>query len=234
MSLPIIKVHWLNESRAFRVLWLLDELNIDYEIIPYKRDKGFRAPDELKNIHPLGRSPLIEIVDRESGKQKILAESGYIFQYILQHFDKDHKLNNADPDKAEEIQYYLHYVEGSLQPPLMIEFILSKVEQAPIPFPLSYLARKITAKISEGYSRGELANQLNFIEQELLKNDGYLVGGQLSAADILISFPLEMAFIRNFAKEEDYPNIRKFTKNMKSLESHKTAKGKASAVGGKF
>lgn len=72
MSLPIIRVHWLNESRAFRVLWLLDHLKLDYEIIPYKRDENFRAPKELKKIHPLGRSPILELEDKETGKKKFL------------------------------------------------------------------------------------------------------------------------------------------------------------------
>lgn len=234
MSLPIIRVHFLNESRAFRVLWLLDQLKLTYEIIPYKRNNEFRAPDDLKKIHPLGRSPLLEVEDRETGKKKIIAESGYIFQYVLQHFDLAGALNNADPDKAEEIQYFLHYVEGSLQPPLMIEFILSMTKKAPIPFPLSYFAGKVADKISEKYSRGEVKNQFDFIEGVISKNEGYLVGGKLSAADILISFPLEIAFARQFAKPEQYPNIQKWLKNMKALESYSTSKEKAEAHGAKF
>lgn len=234
MSLPIIRVHWLNESRAFRLLWMLDHLELNYEIIPYKRNEGHRAPEELKKIHPLGRAPLLEIEDRETGKKKILAESGYIFQYVLQHFDTSNKLGNADPEKAEQIQYYLHYVEGSLQPPLMIEYILSMAKKAPIPFPISYLAAKITDKISDKYSKGELKNQLDFVEGQISENQGYLVGGQLSGADILISFPLQMAFLRGFAKTEDYPNIQKWLKDVTSLDSYKVSKQKADAHGATF
>ncbi|KAM3163144.1 Gtt1p [Lachancea thermotolerans] len=234
MSLPIIRVHWLNESRAFRVLWLLDHLKLDYEIIPYKRNDAHRAPEELKKIHPLGRSPLVEIEDKETGKKKILAESGFIFQYVLQHFDNSKLLSNDNSDMAENIQYYLHYVEGSLQPPLMIEFILSMAKSAPIPFPISYLTGKITDKISEKYSKGELKNQLDFVEGEISKNKGFLVDGKLSGADILMSFPLQMAFLRNFAKQEQYPNIKEWLERLTSLESYTTAKEKASSYGGKF
>ncbi|CDH12252.1 probable Glutathione S-transferase 1 [Zygosaccharomyces bailii ISA1307] len=234
MSLPIIRVHFLNESRAFRVLWLLDQLKIDYEIIPYKRNDEFRAPEDLKKIHPLGRSPLLEVEDRQTGKKKILAESGYIFQYVLQHFDKSGSLNNQDPDKAEEIQYYLHYVEGSLQPPLMIEFVLSMVKKAPIPFPFSYFAGKVSDKISEKYSKGEVKNQFDFIEGEISKNEGYLVGGQLSAADILMTFPLDIAFTRKFADPKKYPSIQKWLTTMKALDSYASSKKKAEAVGAKF
>ncbi|SCU92911.1 LADA_0G00276g1_1 [Lachancea dasiensis] len=234
MTLPIIRVHWLNESRAFRVLWLLDHLKLDYEIIPYMRNEGFRAPDELKKIHPLGRSPLLELEDKHTGKKKVLAESGYIFNYILKHFDSTNLLGNSDPDMAEQIEYYLYYSEGSLQPPLMIEFLLSMVKKAPIPFPISYLAGKITDKISDKYSKGEVKNQLEFIDAELVKNRGYLVDGKLSGADIMLSFPLQMAFSRGFATKEAYPNIHRWLEDITSTESYSSTKKKANSYGGKF
>ncbi|SCV02161.1 LAMI_0G16402g1_1 [Lachancea mirantina] len=233
MSSPIIRVHWLNESRAFKVLWLLEYLKLDYEIIPYMRDEGRRAPESLKKIHPLGRSPVVEVEDRATGKKKVLAESGYIFQYVLQHFDPKGSLNNADPDKAEEIQYYLHYAEGSMMPPFFIEYLLSMVRNA-TPFPLSYLTGKVADKISERYSRGETKNQLDFLEGQLSKNQGYLVGGKLSAADILICLPLQMAFSRKTADAKDYPHIDKWLNTVTSDAAYKVAKEKAQANGGKF
>ncbi|CAI4417161.1 AEH_G0027950.mRNA.1.CDS.1 [Saccharomyces cerevisiae] len=234
MSLPIIKVHWLDHSRAFRLLWLLDHLNLEYEIVPYKRDANFRAPPELKKIHPLGRSPLLEVQDRETGKKKILAESGFIFQYVLQHFDHSHVLMSEDADIADQINYYLFYVEGSLQPPLMIEFILSKVKDSGMPFPISYLARKVADKISQAYSSGEVKNQFDFVEGEISKNNGYLVDGKLSGADILMSFPFQMAFERKFAAPEDYPAISKWLKTITSEESYAASKEKARALGSNF
>ncbi|EJS43250.1 gtt1p [Saccharomyces arboricola H-6] len=234
MSLPIIKVHWLEQSRAFRVLWLLDHLKLEYEIIPYKRDANFRAPPELKKIHPLGRSPLLEIEDRETGKKKILAESGFIFQYILQHFDHSHVLMSEDSDIADQINYYLFYSEGSLQPPLMMEFVLSKVRESGMPFPISYLAGKVASKISQAYSQGEMKNQFDFVEGEISKNNGYLVDGKLSGADILMSFPLQMAFQRNFATPEEYPAISKWLKTITSEGSYDISKEKAQALGSKF
>lgn len=234
MSLPLIRVHWLNESRAFRLLFLLEQLKLDYEIVSYKRGEDFRAPEELKKVHPLGRAPLVELEDRTTGKKKVLAESGYIFQYILGHLDTSGLLKNDDPEQAEQIQYYLHYVEGSLQPPLMIEFLLSMTKKAPIPFPISYLVGMITGKISSKYSAGELKNQIDFIESEISKNQGFLVGGKLSGADILMSFPLTMAFKRGFAQQKDYPAITKWLDSLEALDSHAAAKKKAQALGGKF
>ncbi|CAR27519.1 ZYRO0D00418p [Zygosaccharomyces rouxii] len=238
MSLPIIRVHFLNESRAFRVLWLLDQLKLDYEIVPYRRDASFRAPEELKKLHPLGKSPLLEVEDRKTGKRKILAESGYIFQYVLKHFDKAKSLDNADSDKSEEIQYYLHYAEGSLQPPLIVDMLFSMDPYGTLPFPLSYIPGMVTQKIVENYSKGEIKNQLDFIEGEIAKNDGYLVGGKLSAADILMSFPIDMAFGgpygHQFADPKQYPVIDKWLKNLKTLVSYTSAKYKAGANGAQF
>lgn len=234
MSLPIIRVHWLSESRAFRVLQLLEQLKLDYEIVPYMRNKDFRAPEDGKKIHPLGRFPMVELEDRTTGKKKVLAESGYIFHYILQHFDTHGLLKNSDPDHAEQIEYFLYYSEGSLQLPLMFEFVLSMAKKAPIPFPLSYLSGKVADKISEKYSKGELKNQLDFVEGEIAKNNGYLVGGKLSGADILMLFPLQSALKRNFAKAEDYPHISKLVDTLTKLDSYAAAMKKAKANGGSF
>ncbi|CDO91673.1 unnamed protein product [Kluyveromyces dobzhanskii CBS 2104] len=234
MSTAAVKVHWLNQSRAFRVLWLLDHLKLQYEIIPYKRNEEFRAPDELKKVHPLGRAPILEIDYKDTDQKDILAESGYIFQYVLENFDKNGLLNNPDRQKAEKIKYYLHYAEGSLQPPLFIEFLLATAKKAPVPFPISYVTKKFADKISEKYSQGELKNQLQFLEGEIKQNSGYLVGGRFSAADIILSFPLEMAFERKFAQPEQYPAITKWLKTIQSEESYLVSKRKAKDNGADF
>lgn len=234
MSTPIIRVHWLDESRAFRVLQLLEQLDLDYEIVPYKRKENFRAPEEIKKVHPLGRFPVVELEDRTTGEKKILAESGYIFHYILEHFDTKGQLKNDNPKYAEQIEYFLYYAEGSLQLPLMVEFILSMTKKAPLPFPISYFAGKVADKISDKYSKGELKNQFQFVEGEIAKNQGYLVGGKLSGADILLLFPLQMALLRGFVTREEFPHIAKFVDTLNALDSYSAAKKKANANGGKF
>lgn len=214
-----IKIHYLNKSRAFRVLWLLEHLNLKYEIIPYVRE-GNRAPKKLKQIHPLGRSPIVEIQDNNGGNSTILTESGYIFQYILEKYDTEKKLSLRELEKAEKVQYYLHYAEGSLQPPLLMEYIFSLAKESPGPFPISYLVSGIVNKISSAYSKGEVENQINYIEKEIEQNNGYLVGGQFSAADILLSFPLQMAFIRHFIEQNEYPNIKNWLDKITKEESY--------------
>lgn len=230
MSMPIIRVHWLNQSRAFRVLWLLDHLKLEYEIIPYMRE-GLRAPESLKKVHPLGRSPLVEVEDRTTGKKKLLVESGYIFQYILEHFDPDHLLSNADSDMAEKIQYYLFYAEGSLQPPLFMEYVFQLAKENPGPFPISMLTRTIVDKISNTYSKQEAKNNLDYLEEEISKNGGYLVDGKLSGADILMSFPLRMAFERKFGTKESHPNISKWLQTIESTDSYAVTKEKVKKFG---
>lgn len=234
MSDTKIKIYWLNESRAFRVIQLFEHLNLEYEIIPYFRTKEGRAPEELKKVHPLGRTPIVVLEDVKTGQTTMLTESGYVFQYIIEHFDKNGVLTNEDLIKAERIKYYLHYVEGSLQPPLMIEFLMQKIKAAPIPFPISYVMGKVATKISDLYSKGELKNQLDYIESEIAQNDGYLVGGKLSGADILICSPLEMTMQGKYVNEEEYPNIKRFLESMTSESSYLAAKKKASELGAKF
>lgn len=220
-----IRVHYLNKSRSFRVIWLLEHLNVEYEVIPYVRENN-RAPEMLKKIHPLGRSPILEVKDGKSGKTKIITESGYIFQYILEKYDNERILSLKAPDQAEQVQYYLHYVEGSLQPPLLMEYIYSLAGQSPGPFPLSYLVRGVLDKISGAYSKGEVKNQIDYLENEISNNKDYLIGGQFSAADILMSFPLKMAFQRGFAEEKNYPQIKKWLKTIINENSYSVTKEK--------
>ncbi|SMN22853.1 similar to Saccharomyces cerevisiae YIR038C GTT1 ER associated glutathione S-transferase capable of homodimerization [Maudiozyma saulgeensis] len=221
-----ITLHYLDKSRAFRVLWLLEHLGLEYNVVPYVRENN-RAPEELKKIHPLGRSPILEIKDEQTGKTKIVTESGYIFQYILENYDQEKILSLKDPEQAEQVQYYLHYAEGSLQPPLLMEYVYSLAAQSPGPFPLSYLVRGVLDKISGAYSRGEVKNQIDYLETEVSKNEGYFVGGQFSAADILLSFPLQMAFLRGFAQAKDYPHIKKWLESITSEKSYSAAKDSA-------
>ncbi len=227
-----IKLHFLEKSRAQRVVWLLEALRIKYEIVPYKRDANFRAPESLRKIHPLGRSPLLEIeslggtststVSSKPAKHsKVIAESGHIFQYILENYDNGDVLSN--PEDKEQINYYLHYAEGSLQPPLLIEFVLSKVRQTYAPFPLSSFKNYLANKISEKYSGGETESQLSFLDGEVQKNGGYFVNGKLSAADLILSFPLDMAFQRDFATRDKYPNLAKWLDNIKTDEGYQKA-----------
>jgi glutathione S-transferase len=169
-----IKVHHLNNSRSQRVLWLLEEIEAPYEVIRYERLPSMLAPPELKRIHPLGKSPVIE----DDGF--VLAETGAIIQYLT-----DKYAPALMPERWSETYYrylyWLHYAEGSAMPPLLLKLVIGKMGV------LGWPARKIIDRM--------LANHLDFIETELAKSE-WFAGDAFTAADIMMSFPLEAAASR--------------------------------------
>jgi glutathione S-transferase len=181
----VIEVHHLNESRSQRILWMLEELGLSYELVTYQRDAKTRlAPPELKEAYPLGKSPVLE-----DGAVK-LAESGAIVEYLGATYG-DGKLARAPghPEWPAYIQW-LHYAEGSLMLPLMLHLYVGRLKEAGAP-----LHPRIES---------ELANHLGFVAGELGERE-FLVGDSLSGADIQISFQLEAA--RGFGKLAAYPNL---------------------------
>jgi glutathione S-transferase len=171
----LIKVHHLNNSRSQRVLWLLEEIGLDYEIVRYQRDaKTMLAPANLRRIHPLGKSPIIE-----DGPLR-LAETGAIVDYLVGRYGE----SLAPPESGEaywRYRYWVHYAEGSAMPPLLLKLVLSKLG------PLGWPARR--------YVDGQIALHLDYLENELAGRP-WFVADQFSAADVMMSFPLEVATAR--------------------------------------
>jgi glutathione S-transferase len=180
----MLKVHHLNNSRSQRILWLLEELGLDYQIAPYMRDATTNlAPPELLEVHPLGKSPVIE-----DGPIKI-AESGAIIEYVIDRHG-DGKLQ-PDPKSNDHVAYieWLHYAEGSAMLPLMLNLYVMRLGEAAAP---------LTDRIES-----EIANNLAYISGALGDRD-YLLG-QFSGADLQVSFVMEVA--RAFGKLAAYPNL---------------------------
>jgi len=169
--MPII-IHHLENSRSQRILWLLEELGLDYEVKRYARDpKTMRAPPELKRIHPLGKSPLLE----DDGL--IIAETGAIVEYVVAKADG--RLGApAHRDDALRYRHFLHYAEGSLMPPLLVLLVLARV-----PF-LGKTARKRFLPMAQVH--------LDYVEDQLAQRP-WFAGDDLTAADVMMSFPLEAA-----------------------------------------
>jgi len=168
----MIKVHHLNNSRSQRVLWLLEELAQPYEVVRYRRNKKtMLSPEELKRIHPLGKSPVIE----DDGKK--FAETGLIVEYLVERYGPD-----LAPPRASDLywryKYWLHYAEGSLMPPLLLKLVVNRLGL------LGYPARR--------FVDSQLKLHLDYLEAEL-KNAPWFAGETFSAADIMLSFPLEAA-----------------------------------------
>ena len=169
-----ITVHHLENSRSQRILWMLEELGLDYDIKRYERDpKTMLAPPELKRVHPLGKSPVI--VDHETGLT--IAETGAIVQYLVEKADG--ALGPpAHRDAALRYRYWLHYAEGSMMPPLLLKLVLSRIP--------------VMGKIAIKTIQPMIDSHLDFVEAEL-KQHAWFAGDVMSAADVMMSFPLEAA-----------------------------------------
>ncbi|KAI1267288.1 hypothetical protein F5Y18DRAFT_415981 [Xylariaceae sp. FL1019] len=200
-----VTLYWLERSRAQNILWLLEELKIDYELETFRRDKEtLMAPEELKKIHPLGKSPLVSITPAGASEPLVLAESGFITQYLSEHFSqnnptiapkrwKDGQEGKVGGETAEWLrwQYLLHYVEGSFLSLLMIGMVLGMLKSPKVPFFLRPITGLVANQIFASFIFPNLKTQLGFLEQQLETSGGdFLCGQDLTSADILISFAL--------------------------------------------
>lgn len=179
----MITIHHLNNSRSQRILWLLEELAIPYEIKFYERDKTtMLAPKELKAVHPLGKSPVITDGDLT------IAESGAIIEYLVNKYGP--QLKPKDEKSLLKYTYWLHFAEGSAMSPLLLTLIFNKIESAPVPFFIKPILKGISAKVKTSFINPNLKGNFNFIEGELSKSE-WFAGSEFSAADIQMSFPME-------------------------------------------
>jgi glutathione S-transferase len=197
----VIIVHHLNDSRSQRILWLLEELALPYEIKRYQRDAQTRlAPPELKAVHPLGKSPVLE----DDGR--IVIESGAIVDYLIRR----HGGGRLQPDPAsaayDEYVQWLHYAEGSAMLPLMLHLYTSRLGEAAAP-----LRPRIDS---------ELANHLGYVDGALKGRD-YLVSGEFSGADIQMSFVGEIAGV--FGRRASYPALEAWSKRLQARPAYKKA-----------
>ena len=181
----MISVHHLERSRSHRVLWLLEELGLPYELVRYQRDpKTMLAPPALQAIHPLGKSPVV------TDDGVVLAESAAILEYLVERHGGG-KLAPA-PGTAAHVRYryFLHYAEGSLMPPLLVKLIARKIATAKMPFFAKPIAKKIAGTIERSFADPNLTRHVAFLEAEL-SGRSWFVGDELTAADIQMSYPLE-------------------------------------------
>jgi len=186
----MITVHHLENSRSQRVLWLLEELGLPYEVKRYARDpKTMLAPKELAAVHPLGKSPVIT-----DGKVTV-AESGAIVEYLLDTYGEGRLRPAAGTPEWRQYTYWLHFAEGSAMPPLLMKLVFDKVRTAPVPFFVKPVVRAIADKVTKSYIAPNIERQLDFMEGELAKRP-WFAGAKFSAADIQMSFPLEAAAAR--------------------------------------
>jgi glutathione S-transferase len=186
----MIIVHHLNNSRSQRILWLLEELGLDYDIKRYQRDpKTMLAPPELRQIHPLGKSPVITDGDLT------LAESGAIVEYLVGRYGNGRLVPAADTPAKLRYTYWLHYAEGSMMPPLLLKLIFDRLERARMPFFAKPIAKALARKTRESFIEPNINRHLDYLEAELGKS-AWFAGQEFTAADIQMSFSLEAAVSR--------------------------------------
>jgi len=184
----MLTVHHLNNSRSQRVLWLLEELGLPYEIKYYQRDpKTMLAPPELRKIHPLGKSPVV------TGEGATIAETGAIIEYLVDKAGGRLRPPEGTPEKLRWI-YWLHYAEGSAMSPLLMRLIFSSLP-ARSPALIRPIVRGVSAKVIEDYVDPQIKTHFDYIESELMKSN-WFAGEEFSAADVMMSFPLEAAGAR--------------------------------------
>jgi glutathione S-transferase len=186
----VILVHHLNNSRSQRVLWLLEELGLAYGIKRYQRDpKTMLAPPALREVHPLGKSPVL------ADGEVTLAESGAIIEYLVERYG-DGRLRPAAGTRGRlRYSYWLHFAEGSAMPPLVMKLVFDRIEKGPMPFFVRPIARGIAGRVKKGFIEPNIARQLDYMEAEL-ERQSWFAGDEFSAADVQMSFPLEAAAAR--------------------------------------
>jgi glutathione S-transferase len=219
----MITLHHLENSRSQRVLWLLEELGLPYEVKRYERDKKtLLAPASLAKVHPLGKSPVI------TDGRVTVAESGAIIEYLLdEHGDGRLRPTPGSADRRR-FTYWLHFAEGSAMPPLLMKLVFDKVRSTPMPFFIKPVARVIADKVLSSFVMPNIERQLAFMEAEL-KSRAWFAGDTFSAADIQMSFPLEAAAARA-GLDAGYPKLTAFLSRIHARPAYQ----RALEVGGPF
>ncbi|WP_299184846.1 glutathione S-transferase family protein [uncultured Psychrobacter sp.] len=198
----MIRLHHLNQSRSLRILWLLEELGESYDIVSYQRNaKTNLAPDSLKDVHPLGKSPVIEI------DGVMYAESGAITQLLIERFAPDSLRPATDSSDYGHYLQWIDFAESSLMVPLLLELFTNK-------------AGINDNEFLNGYIGAEKHKLLSYLNDEV-KDKSFIVGDKLSGADFMLSFDLIMLAKRN--QLEDYPHIKQYALQLANIDSYQSA-----------
>lgn len=212
----MIVVHHLSHSRSQRVLWLLEELGLQYEVQYYQRDpRTMLAPASLKAVHPLGKSPVI------TDGQYTIAESGAIIEYLLERYGNGRLVPASGTPEKLRYTYWLHFAEGSAMPPLLMKLVFDKVQTSPMPFFAKPIAKAIAHKLKRMLVQPNIDNQLAYMEAELGKS-AWFAGKEFSGADIQMSFPLEAAASRA-GMDARWPNLTDFLQRIHARPAYQRA-----------
>jgi len=212
----MLTLHHLDHSRSQRVLWLLEELELPYEIKLYSRDRQtMLGPAELKKVHPLGKSPVI------TDGELTLAESAAILEYLLDRYGSGRLAPPAGSSEYLRFRYWMHYAEGSAMPPLLLKLVFDRVANGPMPFFVRPVARAIANGANKAFIGPQLKLHLDYMESELGKSL-WFAGDEFSAADIQMSFPLEAAQSRA-GLDASRPRLSAFLQRIRERPAYQRA-----------
>ncbi|KAI9721204.1 MAG: hypothetical protein M1812_002365 [Candelaria pacifica] len=231
-----ITLYWLEKSRAQRILWLLEELKLPYELKTYKRGEDRLAPPELREVHPLGKSPVISIETPATQKPMVIAESGLIVEYLIKYFGswlapkefQDGKEGQAGGETEEWMRYrfFMHYAEGSLMPLLLITILVDGIKGSPVPFFIKPITGMIAGRIETMFLNRSFKTHFEFLESQIASspNSGeFLCGKELTGADVLMSFPLEAGQSRAGLTADKYPKLCAYLDKIHERDAYKRA-----------
>ena len=211
----MITVHHLNDSRSQRILWLLEELGLSYEIVRYQRDpQTMLAPPELRAVHPLGKSPVVD-----DGEVRV-AETGAIVDYLLEAHGAGRLKPPAGTEAARRFTYWLHYAEGSAMPPLLLKLVFGQLPRR-APGLVRPLVKSIAAKAQSGFVDPQLKTHVDYWEAELGRSE-WFAGDAFTAADIMMSFPVEAGASRAF-DPADRPRLKAFLERIHARPAYRRA-----------
>jgi glutathione S-transferase len=207
-----IVLHHLELSRSTRVLWALEEMGLDYEIKTYKRDKNFRADPALKEVHPLGKSPVVQV------DGMALAESAAILEHLVEMGDGT--LRPQTPQERQQVRYWLHFAEGTLMPTLLMSLVHGTAIDK-VPFLIRPVVKGILGTIDGAFTNPEIIRNMGFVEQTL-STQPWLAGDNFTAADIQMSYGLQ-AGVKRAPKGQIYPNIQAYIQRFEARPAYKKA-----------
>ncbi|CUS07157.1 unnamed protein product [Tuber aestivum] len=219
---PKVTLFWLDQSRAQGMVWLLEELGLDYDLEVYRRVDGL-APPEAKEIHPLGKFPVVKVND------DLFAESGFITEYLVDNYGE--WLKPKDRASLMRYKYFLHYAEGSFMPPLLVGIVMQGVKNAPVPFFLKPFVNMICSGVETKYLLPNYKTHFDFLESEISQRP-WIAGEEFTGADILLSSPLILMKGRSIFTQGNYPKLWAYTEKLTERGAYKKAAKKTEAMEG--
>jgi glutathione S-transferase len=212
----MVVVHHLNNSRSQRVLWLLEELGVPYEVKRYERDaQTMLAPPSLLAVHPLGKSPVI------TDGEITVAESGAIIEYLVDKYGGGRLIPAAGTAQRLRYTYWLHYAEGSAMTPLLFKLVFDRIAANPAPWPISAITRRIAGTVNNAFIGPNLKRHLDFMEAELASR-AWFAGEEFTAADVQMSFPIEIS-VGRAGLDASRPKLMAFLERIHARDAYQRA-----------